>query len=194
VDYIGPLFFIPAVVCLLLALQYGGITDPWLSAKVLGLIAVAIGLLPIWFYTQLRLGERATVPPRIFFQRTVFFGSLFSFFLGGSSVILNFFLPLYFQGVRGSSAFESGIQILPLLISTILSALLGGIGMSLVGYVMPFMVLGGAVHTVGAGLLTTLSVDTPFVDWVIFQVIAGAGLGMNLQVSVSSDFTNQSLL
>ena len=66
--------------------------------------------------------------------------------------------------------------------------------MSLVGYVMPFMVLGGAVHTVGAGLLTTLSVDTPFVDWVIFQVIAGAGLGMNLQVSVSSDFTNQSLL
>ena len=194
VDYIGPIFFIPAIVCLLLALQYGGITDPWLSAKVLGLIAVTVGLLPIWFYTQLRLGERATVPPRIFFQRTVFFGSLFSFFLGGSGVILNFFLPLYFQAVRGSSAFESGIQILPLIISTILSAVLGGMGMSLVGYVMPFMVLGGAVYTVGAGLLTMLSVDTPFVDWVIFQAIAGAGLGMNLQVSISSDFTNQSLL
>jgi len=192
IDYLGPALFIPAITCFLLALQYGGTTDPWTSAKILTLLGVFLALMPIWVYSQFSLGDRATIPPRILLQRSVFFGSLFTFFLGSSQVIIMFYIPLYFQAVRDSSATKSGVELLPYLISSTLSAIFGGVGMSLIGYVTPFMIVGGAIHTVGCGLLTMLSVDTPSVNWILWQVVAGIGVGMNFNVLSSTLLTDDS--
>jgi hypothetical protein len=184
IDYIGPLLFIPAISCLLLALQFGGTTNTWTSPKVWALLAVFIAVFPIWIFSQFWLGERATIPPRIFFQRTVFFGSCYSFFLGACEIVILFFVPLYFQGVRGLSALQSGINILPYVISSTVSAGLGGVAMSFIGYVMPFMVAGGVLLTIGCGLLTLLSVETSTIAGIMFQILVGIGIGMNLNVSL----------
>jgi len=165
-DFLGPSLFIPSVACLLLALQFGGTTDPWGSLKVLSLLAVFIALIPLWVYSQFRLGEKAT------------------------SVIILLFIPMYFQAVRESSAVESGVRLLPYILSSTVTALLGGIAMSFVGYAMPFMAIGGAFLTIGSGLFTMLSVDTPTAVWAISQIIAGLGIGGNMNVClwrISSD-------
>ena len=47
-DPLGTVMFIPAVVCLLLALQWGGTTYPWSSGRVIALFVV-FGLLLIGF-------------------------------------------------------------------------------------------------------------------------------------------------
>jgi hypothetical protein len=182
VDWIGPVFFIPAVVCLIFALELGGTALPWTSPLVLALFAVAGVLGPVWVYSQWKLGEKATIPGRIFVQRTVLFGSIYSFLIGATTVIVNFYVPLYFQAVRDSGPTQSGIQTLPYIISVIVSAIVGGIGISLVGYILPFMVVGTTIHAVGMGLLSRLGPDTPSWQWITFESLAGFGVGINLQV------------
>jgi hypothetical protein len=70
-DILGAMFLIGAIVCLLLALQWGGIQKPWHSSEVWGCF-IGFGLLIIIFIIiQLRLGDRATIPPRVLKQRTI---------------------------------------------------------------------------------------------------------------------------
>lgn len=81
IDLLGALFLICAIVCLLLALQWGGTTYPWKNSKIWGLF-LAFGLLIIVFIAlQIRRGDRATIPPRILKQRTVWSACAFSCFL-----------------------------------------------------------------------------------------------------------------
>ena len=181
-DYIGPLFFLPALVCLFLALQFGGAQFAWNSGTIVGLFFGFGLLLPIWIYTQYHLGEKATVPFRVMFQRTVLFSSLFSFFTGAAFTTLAFYLPLYFQAIKGSSATKSGVETLPLIITTTVASFAAGILVTVTGYYTPVMIFGMAEFTIGGGLLTTLGVDTSFARTFGYQILAGIGTGMNFQV------------
>ena len=183
-DYIGPFLFIPATICLFLALQFGGSTMSWNSSTVIGLLCGSAIMLPLWVWTQFRLGERATIPVRVMLQRTVFFSSMFSFCTGAAFVVTSFFLPLYFQAIKGSGATRSGVQILPLIVFGALSSLIGGIAISIVGYYTPFMILGMAGCTIGLGLMTMLGVDTTYAKVVGFQILTGVFMGANFQVTL----------
>jgi hypothetical protein len=81
-DLLGAFFLICSIVCLLLALQWGGITYAWSNSKVYGNI-IGFGLLISTFTgIQFWKGEKATLPPRIMLrQRTVFTCAFFSAFL-----------------------------------------------------------------------------------------------------------------
>jgi hypothetical protein len=68
-----------AIVCLLLALQWGGVSKSWKSADVIGTL-VGFGVLMIAFVVAEYLqGDRAMLVPSIMKQRVVLVGSLFSF-------------------------------------------------------------------------------------------------------------------
>jgi MFS family permease len=181
-DYVGPIFFIPSIVCLVLALQLGGIKFAWNSPPMIILFSGFATLFLVWVFTQYRLGEKATIPFRVLFQRTVFFSTLFSFFTGAAMNVLTFYIPIYLQAILGSSATESGIQLLPLILSSTIASIVAGIIVTIKGYYTPIMILGMAEFLIGAGLLTTLGVNTPFARIIGFQILAGVGAGLNLQV------------
>lgn len=79
VDVLGCLLAISSIVCYFLALEWGGVRETWNSPKVIGtligwvLLAIAFGVV------QWRLGERASIVPRILLQRHVAGGSAFMF-------------------------------------------------------------------------------------------------------------------
>lgn len=78
VDLVGATFLICAIVCLLLALQWGGQTYPWKNSKVWGTL-LGFGLLIIVFIAiQILQKDRATIPLRVFKQRTVLVSCVFS--------------------------------------------------------------------------------------------------------------------
>lgn len=90
-DVPGSLCLLPGVICLLLALQWGGTKYPWDNGRIIALLVLA-GLLLIGFTTiQYFSGDRATVPPRVFGNRNVWGAALF-----GSGVTAGFFLMLYY--------------------------------------------------------------------------------------------------
>lgn len=70
-DPIGTLFFLPTVVCLLLALQWGGTTYSWKDGRVIAPLVLCPVFFAVFIAVQSWKQETATVPPRIFLQRTV---------------------------------------------------------------------------------------------------------------------------
>ena len=93
-----------------------------------------------------------------------------------------YFLPFYFQAVKGTTAEGSGIRTIPYLVSITLSSIAVGGSITTFGWYAPFMWIGSAVYTVGAGLLYTLQVDSSTGRWIGYQLIAGFGAGASIQV------------
>ncbi|KAF4629471.1 hypothetical protein G7Y89_g8680 [Cudoniella acicularis] len=182
IDLVGAFFLICSIVCLLLALQWGGTTYPWKDSKVWGCL-LGFGLLVIVFVIQqFRRGERATIPPRILSQRTVLFSSLFSCFLSMGLYVHIYFLPFYFQAVKDTTAEGSGIRTIPYLASIIVASIIVGAGITTIGTYKPFMICGAAVFTVGAGLFYLLKVDSSAGKWIGFQLLSGFGAGAGVQI------------
>jgi hypothetical protein len=183
-DLIGASILVPAVVCLLLALQWGGSTYSWKSSKIIGLFVGFALLACIFIFSQLKLGDKGTLPPRLFRNRNVVLALSFAFVFGSGFFTLIFYLAIYFQSVKGSTATHAGIQLLPLLISTVLSSMLTGGLVSLIGVYVPVMMFCMVLFAVGGGLITTFSLTTSFSAWFGYQVLAGLGIGVGFQSGI----------
>ncbi|WQF79023.1 Putative major facilitator superfamily, MFS transporter superfamily [Colletotrichum destructivum] len=180
-DFAGNSVFIPSVVCLLLALQWGGVEYAWNNPRIIILLVLAVVLIISFVAIQILIPETATVPPRIMRQRSIAFASWAAFTIGGQMMIFAYFLPIYFQAIQGVSAVDSGIRTLPLVLSMMMFAGVSGQIITKIGYYTPVMLVGTCIMIVGAGLLTMLKVDSGAGHWIGFQVLYGVGMGMTFQ-------------
>jgi len=76
---------------------------------------------------------------------------------------------------------ESGIRTIPLLLSMVVLVIFSGAMVQRIGYYTPFMIIGALIMPIGAGMLTTLKVNSGANHWIGYQVIAGIGMGFGLQ-------------
>lgn len=180
-DPIGTIVLMPAVICLLLALQWGGTTYAWDDGRIIALFVLFGVLIAAFVYVQHRQQDNATVPPRVLRNRTVWAGAFFAFTVGASFFLAIYFLPLWFQAVKGATAVRSGIMNLPMLISVVVFSLAAGALVTVLGYYTPFMLVSTAVMSVGYGLIYTFRPGTGSSAWIGYQVLAGAGIGLGLQ-------------
>lgn len=125
--------------------------------------------------------------------------------LAGGFFVLLYYLPIYFQAVLGTSAEQSGIRILALIISqsksiatliahdnkkanlvscTALTTIVSGILISALGPFAPYMVVGSVLATVAAGLTYTLSVDSSTGEWIGYLIFIGIAVGLCFQAPV----------
>ncbi|KAL3460667.1 MFS general substrate transporter [Aspergillus heterothallicus] len=180
-DPLGSLFFMPGIICLLLALQWGGTEYDWDNGRIITLF-VLFGILIIGFVVvQYFSGENATVPGRVFRNRNVWGAFVFCVGLGASFFTILYFIPIWFQAIKNASATKSGIMNLPMLLSTVIAAMLAGGLVTTFGYYTQFLFLSPILMAIGAGLLSTFEVDTGHAAWIGYQVILGMGIGMGQQ-------------
>ncbi|KAJ6608683.1 putative efflux pump antibiotic resistance protein [Mycena sp. CBHHK59/15] len=177
----GTLVFIPAIVSLLLALQWGGSKYAWSNPRIIGLFVVFGVLISVFIGIQIWKQDTATVPPRILKRRSIWSGAWFSLCLGSGFFILVFYLPIWFQAIKGVTAVKSGIDNLPMILSLVIASLLGGLLITIFGYYAPFMILSTVLMALGAGLLSTLKVDSGHAHWIGYQIIYGLGVGFGMQ-------------
>jgi len=180
-DPLGTFFFIPAVVTLLLALQWGGSKYPWKSARIIALLVVFAVLISAFIAVQLWKQENATIPPRILKKRSIWSGALYAFCIGSAFFILSFYLPIWFQAIHGVSAVHSGIDNLPMILSLVVASILAGGLIVKVGYYAPFMIFSSVLAAVGTGLISTLKVDSGHAKWFPFEIVCGLGVGFGMQ-------------
>ncbi|MDI1493375.1 MAG: hypothetical protein OHK93_005163 [Ramalina farinacea] len=109
-DITGVILVTAAVVCYLFALQWGGVSKDWGSADVVGTLVGFTSLLTLFFVHEWWEGERSLLLPSVMKNRTILSGCIFSFFIAGHFYILLYYLPIYFQAVRGASATASVFQ------------------------------------------------------------------------------------
>ena len=180
-DPLGTAVFLPGIVCLLLALQWGGSTYAWSNGRIIALLTLSGTLFIAFIAIQFWKKDNATVPPRILKQRSVAAGFCYTICLGSCFMIVVYYLPIWFQAIKGASAVHSGIMNLPLLLSLVIGSISSGILVSKVGYYVPFMFASCLLMSIGAGLLTTLTTTTNHPKWIGFQVVIGFGIGIGMQ-------------
>uniref|UniRef100_A0A093XFF2 Putative HC-toxin efflux carrier TOXA n=1 Tax=Talaromyces marneffei PM1 TaxID=1077442 RepID=A0A093XFF2_TALMA len=198
-DLVGASLLIPAIICLILALQWGGNTYPWRNSRIIGLF-VGFGVMAILFVTSqiylesnsARSGTKdgrsgkATLPPWILMQRSMCSAAIFAFFFSGGFFLLVYYLPIFFQCAKGSSALTSGLQVLPFMLATVISSVSVGILVTAIGYYTPFLIASSALVAIGAGLITLYDVDISTGKWIGYQIVLGMGTGAGLQVPMTA--------
>lgn len=185
-DLLGCGLILTAVVCYLLALQWGGTTKSWSDSSVIGTL-VGFGLLSIAFIVnEIYMGERASIQPRLVKQRRIWTSLAVVFFNSGGFFVLIYYLPLYFQSIQNVGPIESGVRNLPIVIGGVMSVI-SGILVSKTQQYIPWMVLGAAISTIGAGLVYTFNLHTATRDWVEFQLLVGIGTGFVSQIPMMAN-------
>ncbi|RDW64396.1 MDR family MFS transporter [Aspergillus mulundensis] len=180
-DPIGTAIFVPAIVCLLLALQWGGVTYEWANGRIIALFVIFGVAILAFVALQIVLGDRATVPSGIARQRTIAFASFFGLCIGGSFFIMIYYIPIWFQAIRGVTAVHSGIDSLPMILSNVAGIILSGGLTTKFGYNAPFFILSSIMMSIGAGLITTFTTDISQAKWVGFLFLYGLGVGFGFQ-------------
>lgn len=127
-DLVGFALFAPAVIQLLLALQYGGNQFAWNSSQVIGLFCGFGATCIVWLAWNYHKGDAALLPPAMIRRRTVWSAAMFNAFQMTGIYGLFYYLPIYFQAVYNASAILSGVYIIPMIVPQLLAAgITGGV-------------------------------------------------------------------
>jgi len=179
VDYIGNIIFIGSIVSLLLGLNFGSSNVvPWSSSRVVVPIVIGVvGWICFHIYEWSPLCKVKTVPPHLFHHRTTVIGFLLAFDFGMLLEWATYFLPVYFQALKNTSALISGVDTLPLNAMIMPAGMVGGVIMTKVGIYRPIHFVGFALISLGLGLFSILGVDSPTAMWVWWQFFVAMGLG-----------------
>lgn len=126
-DLLGFVLFAPACIMLLLALQYGGNSYAWDSATVIGLLCGSVGTFLVFAVWERYMGNEAMIPGHLVHDRIVLSSSLLAMSIFGFTMTLSYYLPIYFQAVRGKSALTSGVDLLPNILCQLVMAVASGV-------------------------------------------------------------------
>ncbi|KAH7114896.1 hypothetical protein EDB81DRAFT_920204 [Dactylonectria macrodidyma] len=94
-----------------------------------------------------------------------------------------YYIPLYFQFVRGDAPLDAGVRLLPFICVMVFCGLLSGGLMTKSGYYMPWFLLGGCLTLAGGALLHTVNQDTSASRVYGYMAVTGAGAGLYIQAS-----------
>ncbi|KAH7389454.1 major facilitator superfamily domain-containing protein [Phaeosphaeria sp. MPI-PUGE-AT-0046c] len=181
-DPLGTVLFLPAITCLLLALEWGAAEYAWSSPRLIALLVIfAVLFVAFIAWQYFTRNTTATVPARILFQRSVAFGGLSQFCVGSTMLTVSIYIPLWFQAIKQVSAMQSGINTIPLVLSVVFGSIMSGGLTQRIGYYTPFMIVGSSLMAVGTGLITTWNMNTSSSMWIGYQVILGYGVGCTMQ-------------
>ncbi|KAF6815309.1 hypothetical protein CSOJ01_03572 [Colletotrichum sojae] len=181
IDFIGSILSIGAMLCVIMAMNFGGVLWDWNKGESIGLFVTA-GVLAILFVLQqiFFIGTSKTnrlFPMHFWKSRTMiclFFTMMLATF---GSFIGIFYLPLYYQFTRGTSAVETSVHLLPFILFLVAFNLLNGQFMGRTGYYYPWYIAGSALELIGGVLLYTVDEHTSNAKIYGYTIILGTGVG-----------------
>jgi len=183
IDYLGALLMISAVSAILVAISVYGPENGWTDSKTLS--AAGLGLtLTLLFLWQETLAKEPILPLRLFKNQTFSLTSALGFIIGAGMFGAIVMLPLFLQVVKGDTATQAGLKLIPLMLGIVSMSIMSGKQITKTGKYKIFPIIGAALMTIGLLLMTTLNENTSF--WVLsgFAVLVGAGLGLSMQTIV----------
>ncbi|KAI8288216.1 Efflux pump roqT [Colletotrichum sp. SAR11_57] len=185
-DLLGNIFLLGACVMLFMALELTNRGQAWSSVRIIGLLSGSGATAIVFAAWQWWRQDGALIPPAIITHRTVAASCVAAFSTYGALMIHTYFLPLWFQAIRGEDAIMSGVDMIPYVATIGIFSLLSAVFVSVVGYPVPPAVVGGMIGTAGCGVLRLLSPSTPIAYWIGFEILVAAGFGMSIQQGLTA--------
>ena len=185
IDWLGAGLLAGGTASLLLGLVWGGRVFPWGSGHVLGALAAAVVLLAIFALVERRSPE--PILPFEILRNPIVAASVACMALVGMAMFGTIsYVPLFVQGVIGTSATSSGVVLTPLMLGAVTTSFLSGQLVSRTGRYRWNVVFGPGVLTAGMVLLWRMNVHTTNRQAALAMVVAGIGIGSMMQVFVLS--------
>jgi EmrB/QacA subfamily drug resistance transporter len=185
IDWLGAGVLAVGTGSLLLGLVWGGVEYPWASAQVIGALAASVVLLVVFALVERRAAE--PILPFDVLRNPIVAGSVACMALVGMVMFGTIsYVPLFVQGVIGTSATSSGVVLTPMTLGAVATSMLTGQLVSRTGRYRWNAVLGPVVLTAGMLLLWRMGVHTTSGEAARDMVITGIGVGSMMQVFVLS--------
>jgi EmrB/QacA subfamily drug resistance transporter len=185
IDWLGAGLLAGGTTALLLGLVWGGRQYGWTSAHVVGALALSAALLVLFALTERRVRE--PILPFDVLRNPVVASSVACMALVGMAMFGTIsYVPLFVQGVIGTSATSSGVVLTPLMLAAVTTSIVTGQWVSRTGRYRQNVVLGPPVLAVGMFLLWRMNVHTTNGQAARNMVVAGIGIGAMMQVFVLS--------
>ncbi|KAL9560765.1 hypothetical protein ACKAV7_015082 [Fusarium commune] len=181
VDFFGTLLAVPAITFLLMALQWGGTKFGWGTWQIIVPLVVCALLFVAFGYLQYRQGDNALLPPRILKQRSIIAGMWYGACCEGVLAVTEYYMSIYFQGVRGYTPTKAGLLALPMVGGLAIAFIISGVGTTWIGYYYPFMLATSVLTPIASGLLTTLDLEEQIAKAVGLLTFLGLAVGLGLQ-------------
>ncbi|KAI0178575.1 MFS general substrate transporter [Hypoxylon sp. FL1284] len=181
IDWMGSLLIIGGTLMFLFGLEFGGVTYPWNSAPTICLIVFGVVTIGVFIAVEKWYAKYPVIPLRLFkFGKNI---STFGVCLVHGLVFISgsYYLPLYFQAVLGASSLLSGVYLLPYVLSLSFFSVGSGLFMRKTGKYLPAIIFGMFFMTLGFGLFIDLGAEANWAKIIVFQIIAGVGVGPNFQ-------------
>ncbi|AWB46524.1 MFS transporter [Paenibacillus sp. CAA11] len=181
IDWLGVLTLSAGVVAVLLALVLGGEGQgdgtryAWTSPQILGLFAAGAVLLALFTWIESKVKE-PIITLSLFRIRAIAFGNIVGFLMSAAMFGAIVYIPLFVQGVIGVNSSVSGYILTPLMLSFIVTSIIGGRLMSKLSY-RTILIASLALMMVGFTLLSQISEDTTQSEMILYMIIAGLGMG-----------------
>jgi EmrB/QacA subfamily drug resistance transporter len=154
----------------------------WGSTKIVGLLALSVALIGAFVVIELR-SKAPLVPFRIFRLRTLTGANVVGLLLGASLFSMFFFISLYMQQVLGYSPIHAGLSYLPLALTIVLAAGLGGQLVTRFGF-KPILAAGMLLVALGLAWFSRVSVNGGFISDILGpSLLAAIGLGFGFVTS-----------
>ena len=182
IDWLGAGLLTVWITSLVLITSWGGTEYAWGSPRIVGLAVVTVVTFVAFVIVQRRVAE-PIMPLRVF-------GNLNFTLSGGLAFISGFamfgavtFLPQFQQFVQGSSATNSGLLLMPMMIAAMVVSLGSGTIISKTGRYKLFPIVGGGLIALSLALFATIDTDTTKTTTTVYMVLLGAGMGCLMQTS-----------
>ncbi|KAI8575503.1 hypothetical protein K450DRAFT_261509 [Umbelopsis ramanniana AG] len=176
VDYVGTMIVLSFATLFLLAMNFGGQTFPWKSAAVIVPLVLTVVLIVALCVVESRFAKEPIMPPRLFKSRSVVAIMCTNFFFGSTFFAMVYYLPVYMQVVRGDSATQSGLRLIPMQLVICVLSTGAGWAISRFGQWKPFLHFGTAILCVGTGLLSLFDENS---SWsMVYGITSFCGLGI----------------
>ena len=179
-DYLGTLLLAATSVCLVLVTSWGGHTYDWASPQIIGLAVGAVVSAVLFVLVEQRAAE-PILPLRLFRDRDFVLTAIIGITVGIAMFSTVSYLPTFFQMVKGASATESGLLMIPMVAGMLASTITTGRLISATGRYKHWPILGTAIIMVGLVLLSRMDTDTTYLYNGLAMLVLGLGVGMVMQ-------------
>ncbi|TPX16014.1 uncharacterized protein E0L32_000348 [Thyridium curvatum] len=181
VDWLGSLAIIGGTLMLLLGLTFGGVDHPWSSPIVVCLIVFGVVTIGIFALIEWKVAAYPLIPLRLLSNLHALAALACSFCHGYVFVSASYYLPLYFQAVLKASPLLSGAYILPFTVVLAITSAGTGVFIRKTGKYLPPIIFGFVLMTLGYGLFVDLEPRANWPKIILYQIVAGIGVGPNFQ-------------
>lgn len=185
IDYIGAALLVLGSVPLLLGFTWAGSTYAWTSPQVLAsFIGAVVSLTAFFFYEAYleRQGGQPIIEPSLFKNRIFSISALVTMIFGMGLFGSIFFIPLFVQGVIGTSITNSGLLLTPLMLASVVTSILSGQLVSRLGRYKWIVIVGMILSIIGIGMLVRLDLHSTNNDVVLAMLVLGFGMGFSMSL------------